>query len=252
MRIEEMLAQLEVHPEVTLVRKVLNEGIEVEELEEIESELGCELVPGIRDFFLEHNGLTLEWYWTGNPKIEEAELADFDEEAHLPDLLEDYGPPVDGQLMVASLDEFMKPSYEEIDLMDPFGAAEAFFEIIQSSQETGGSDAFSFGDRIFETEKTFRSHLRYFDFFSRNTGAVLLYETGNSDPTVLYEPFRGGGYAPDKKVTLSQYLEYALSHFGLRWRRDLLFNGQQILDLEEGQLEGLDGVLGYCKQFHSS
>ena len=106
MRIQNMLAQLEAHPEVTLVRKVLNEGIDLEELEAIEAELGCALAPGIRNFFLEHNGFTLEWHWTGNI-MEGEEMPDFEEEAHLPDLLYDYGPPVDGQFMIACLDELV-------------------------------------------------------------------------------------------------------------------------------------------------
>lgn len=250
MNIHAILSLLDQHSEVQLDRVLVRPGCSEAVLQQYESELGVQLHPGTRAFFLAHNGVALEWHAKGHIGFDpSSETIQTDEFPGLMELLEDYGPPFDGQLIVLPLEEFLQPDLELADIFSPYGAADAHFQ--HHIAEDGGDGSFEFGDRSYSDEGDFRSQLRYFDFFQRDTGVSLLYEKDNSDLPVLYEPFRGGGYNARHQMPLSQYLNMAIRHFGLRHRRDLWFKRPDFITSSENPAQRLEDILKFSRGYQS-
>ena len=247
MNISSILELLESHPAVSLHKAVLLPGIGEEELARVESDLGVNLTPVVRDFFLAHNGVAIEWSLREESDEAGEVLRSEDDYPNMMEEIEDYGPRRDGRLVISPLDEVLVPEYDPADVFNPFGAADGYFEFLESVPQDAPDGFFHFGERTFASVAGFRSKLRYFDLFQRDTGVVLLYEFANPDPTVIYEPYRGGGYDPSQTVSLSKYLELVIQHLGSAWRRDLFFRQEVEVQEDLDWKERLEEILDFCR-----
>ncbi|MEM6271694.1 MAG: hypothetical protein AAF998_19815 [Bacteroidota bacterium] len=244
MNFKPVLNALEAHPEIEVTRGILLPGISETALRQVETAYGGPLKPEIRDFYRHHNGVVIEWIWQGSDLYEAPGRPR--EDAELPfvlDLLNDYSPPLDGQLILLPLEEVLVPDFEEFSAHSDFGTEIAYAEYLEPEDASLAGPAVQFGERRYRSEEDFRAQWRYFDFYLRDSGAVLLYEGGQPDPTVLFVETSWSRYDPARQLPLSAYLNRVYQDLGFRWRRHKYFETPADKDSDASPAERLAELL---------
>ena len=213
---KELANALEAHPDIWLARAQFLPGASVAAIEKAERNLGAPLHPELKAFYSHHNGLAIEWMFKQSDRFQGREYeVDTSELPFCMDLLEDYGHPFDGQIIVLPLEDVFIRSYNDIEEESPFAPEIAFMEYIERPDEPS-SEPFLFGTQTFESETAFRAQLRYFDFYARDDGNLMLFEQGQSNPTLLNLEDHWTNFDPRCTLPLSQYLHRIAYDFGLR------------------------------------
>lgn len=213
---KEIAKALEAHPDIWLARAQFLPGASASAIEKAEKNLGAPLHPEIKAFYSHHNGIAIEWMFKQSNRFQDHEYkVDTSELPFCMDLLENYGPPFDGQIIVLPLEDVFIKSYDDIEKESPFAPDIAFMEYIETPDEPSVAP-FLFGTQTFDSETAFRAQLRYFDFYARDDGNLMLFEQGQSNPTLLNLEDHWTNFDPKCTLPLSQYLHRIAYDFGLR------------------------------------
>lgn len=222
-----LAAALEAHPDIWVARAQILPGADPEDLARAEAHLGAPLDPEVKAFYAAHNGLAISWMWKPSDRFQDFSYdVDTSELPFWMDLMQNYGPPFDGQIIVAPIGEVFVDSYESIEEPSDFAPDIAYMEYFEvpKGSETG---KFSLGERNFGSEAAFRSQLRIFDYYVRDNGNLMLFETGNSDPDLFHLEDDWANFQPDLVLSLSKYLHHVAHDFGLVWHRNRYFRGAE-------------------------
>ncbi len=246
--IQNIVSLLENHPEIQLVNGRVLEPASEERIVKAESVLGARLDPVIRQFFLDHNGLNVEWIFKGRSDYEAEAFLRKDEVMILPELLEDDYPPRDGQLIIMPIEDIFIEDFDEEEGYFASGTDEAWDIYLREGYGELKEGPFEFGRTTYSSEIEFRRRLRYIDFFQRDMAVALLLEPGNPDPPVLFEEVRGGSFDVSRQIPMSVYLQLVMRDFGLRWWRHRYFDASPGEFVPADPVAHLEDIIGICRR----
>jgi len=220
---QELVNALKAHPDIWLARAQILSGASADSIKRAEDRLGAPLHPEIKEFYTNHNGVAIEWMFKHSDRFN---ISDYKvNTSELPfwmDLMQLYSPPFDGQIIVAPIGEVFINSYDDIEECSDFAPSIAWIEYIEEPTEIN-LGSYIFGGRKFESEIAFRSQLRFFDAYLRDTGNLMLFEPGKSDPRLIHMEEIWLNFSPEIVMPLSKYIHHVAYDFGLRWNRGSYF-----------------------------
>lgn len=227
-----LVETLEAHPDIWVARAQFQPGASQEEIARAEAQLGVPLNREIKAFYTHHNGLAIEWMFKQSDRFQNATYeVNTSEVPFWMDLMEDYGPPFDGQIIVAPIGEVFVESYEAIENPSNFDPSVAYMEFIEYPEEKK-EGRLAFADLLFESQEAFRAKLRLFDHFLRDYGNLMLFQPGKSDPDLFHCEEHWHNMNEKLVLPVSLYLHQVAHDFGLRWHRGQYFQGAEAAPVE--------------------